>query len=316
MRLSPDLLRRCWFLAGSTASGKTDVAIELARKVEGGAEIIAMDSMTLYREMDIGTAKPTAGERAAVPHHMLDLADPADDFSVADYLTAVQPVVAGILDRGRVPLFVGGTGLYLRSLLRGVFEGPEADWAFRRQLESELASSVSDSLHRRLAKIDPPSAARLHPADTRRIIRAIEIHHLTGRPASEQQNEMPLPLELRPPNVLWLDRSRAELHERIDRRVDAMVSTGLAEEVRRLRERPAGIGRTARQALGYKELLDWLDGVCTEAEAIANVKARTRQFAKRQVTWFRNLEECRPVSVRPGSGAAEIADEILSRPAN
>jgi len=311
MRFPVDILRQCWFLAGPTASGKTAVAIELARLI--GAEIVAMDSMTLYREMDIGTAKPTAQERAAVPHHLLDLLDPAEDFSVAQYLAAARPVAEGILARGHVPLLVGGTGLYLRSLLRGVFEGPEADWDFRRGLEAELAATSPEMLHVRLAEVDPRAALRLHPNDTRRVIRALEIHHLTGRPASSQQDERPLPPEERPPHVDWLDPPREELHRRIDRRVDQMVEAGLAQEVRRLHGREQGISRTARQALGYKEFFDWLEGRGSEREAIETVKTRTRQFAKRQVTWFRNLEECVPVEIREGDAAAAIARRIADR---
>lgn len=308
MRFPVDILRQCWFLAGPTASGKTAVAIELARIV--GGEIVAMDSMTLYREMDIGTAKPTPEEQAAVPHHLLDLLDPSEEFSVAQYLAAARPVVEGILGRGRVPLFVGGTGLYLRSLLRGVFEGPEADWEYRRSLEAELAATSVQALHARLAAADPKAAARLHPNDTRRVIRALEIHHLTGRAASDQQDEKPLPVGDRPPHVEWLDPPREELHRRIDRRVDQMVAAGLVDEVRRLYGRPRGISRTARQALGYKEFFDWLEGRGSEPEAIEGVKIRTRQFAKRQVTWFRNLEECSPVEIRDGDDPAAVAKRI------
>ena len=308
MRFPVDILKQCWFLAGPTASGKTAVAIELARII--GGEIIAMDSMTLYREMDIGTAKPTPEEQAAIPHHLLDLLDPSEEFSVAQYLTAALPVACGILGRGRIPLFVGGTGLYLRSLLRGVFEGPEADWEYRRGLEAELAATSVHALHARLAAVDPQAAARLHPNDTRRVIRALEIHHLTGRAASDQQDEKPLPVSDRPPHVDWLDPPREELHQRIDRRVDQMVMAGLVDEVRRLYGRPRGISRTARQALGYKEFFDWLEGRGSEPEAVEAVKTRTRQFAKRQVTWFRNLEECRPVEIRDGDDPAAVARRI------
>jgi tRNA dimethylallyltransferase len=304
------LLQQCWFLAGPTASGKTAAGIVLAQRI--GAEIIALDSMTLYREMDIGTAKPTAAERSAVPHHLLDILDPSDEFSVAQYLTATMQAAEEIVARGRIPLFVGGTGLYLRSLLRGVFEGPAADWNFRRTLETELSQTSPEALHERLAAVDSLTAARLHPNDTRRIIRALEIHHLTGRPASEQQQESPLSEANRPKHVYWLDLPRERLHDRINRRVDEMVAAGLIEEVRRLHTHSSGLSRTARQALGYKELLDQFDGQGTLDDAIRTIKIRTRQFAKRQCTWFRNLEECQAIVVGDSVAAEIVAETILA----
>ena len=308
MKFPSDILRRCWFLAGPTASGKTAVSLRLAERI--GAEIVAMDSMTLYREMDIGTAKPTAEERAQVPHHLFDIADPADDFSVAEYLAAALPVVIDILGRNRVPLFVGGTGLYLRSLLRGVFEGPPADWTFRRGLEVELAATSPEALHGKLAAVDAASAARLHPNDVRRVIRALEIVHLTGQPASELHDEQPLPADQRPQHVVWLNPDRERLHEQINCRVDQMMQQGLLAEVTALLQRPRGLGRTARQALGYKELLDHLEGREPLSAAVDAIKTRTRQFAKRQCTWFRNLEECRAVEIASGESVDAIVERI------
>jgi tRNA dimethylallyltransferase len=311
LNIPSEILRSCWFLAGPTAVGKTAVGIELALRIN--AEILSLDSMTLYRGMDIGTAKPTPAEQARVPHHLLGILDPHEDCSVAEYVDRANAVCRDILSRGRVPLFVGGTGLYLRALLRGIFEGPPADWDFRRRLEAEGRTAGRDALHRRLQAIDPPTAARLAPADQRRIIRALEVHHLTGVPASQLQQQSPLPEDQRPPHVDWLHPPRAWLHERINRRVEQMFAEGLVAEVRRLADSPQGLSRTASQALGYKEVLEHLAGQHTLAETVDLIQRRTRQFAKRQHTWFRNLIECREVAITGEETAAEIAVFLSER---
>ncbi|MDX1966683.1 MAG: tRNA (adenosine(37)-N6)-dimethylallyltransferase MiaA [Planctomycetaceae bacterium] len=310
MHIAPEDLRRCWFLAGPTASGKSDVALILAEQL--GAEIIALDSMTLYRGMDIGTAKPTAAERARVPHHLFDVLDPDEEYSVAEYVTACAAIVPEVLSRDRMPLFVGGTGLYLRSLLRGVFEGPPADWELRRQLTEEMERRGVAVLHERLQAIDPVTAARLSPNDVRRVIRALEVHAVTGRPLSDQQTQPPLPCGLRPPHVYWLEPPRAWLHERIRRRVERMFAAGLTDEVRRLLDGPRPLSHTARQAIGYKEVIDWLEaGSGDPAEVAALIQTRTRQFAKRQHTWFRNLEECTSIAIAGTESPEEIAAVII-----
>lgn len=312
MHLDPALLRRCWFLAGPTACGKSAVALELAPRLN--AEIIALDSMTLYRGMDIGTAKPTAAERARVPHHLFDVLDPHEEFSVADYLATADRCCRDIVARDRVPLFVGGTGLYLRSLLRGVFEGPPADWELRRQWEAEADRQGAAALHQRLTEVDPGTAARLHPRDLRRIIRALEVHALTGRPLSAQQEQSPLPATERPQHVYWLDPPRDWLHVRINRRVRDMLDAGFLDEVRRLHALPQPLSHTARQALGYREILDWFEQPDSSWEAVVElVQTRTRQFAKRQCTWFRNLEECTAIAIRGDETASELADRLQDR---
>ena len=302
---SPDvqLLRQCWFLAGPTASGKTAVGIELAEQL--GAEIVSLDSMTLFRGMDIGTAKPSVEERRGIPHHLLDVIEPHEDYSLAQYVTAAEQVCREIVDRGRVPLFVGGTGLYLRGLLRGVFAGPPADWSLRERWQNFAKEHGAPALHARLQQIDPVAAARLAPQDERRIIRALEVHELTGTPLSDQQREQPLALEVRPSHVYWLAPDRAWLHERINTRVETMFAAGLVDEVRHLQNSSRPWSRTAAQALGYKETLEYLSGARDLPETIAFIQTRTRQFAKRQHTWFRNLEECTAV---PISGTARPAD--------
>ncbi len=311
MKIEAEILQQCWFLAGPTACGKTAVSLELAQRIN--AEIIALDSMTLYRGMNIGTAKPSPAEFAVVPHHLFDMLDPHQDFSVADYVTAAKQCCRDILSRGRVPLFVGGAGMYLRAVLRGVFDGPAADLKFREQLESVAAEEGATALHTRLVHLDAVTAARLHPHDTRRVIRALEVFHVTGRPISEQQAERPPSAETRSKHILWLDRPRAELHQRINDRVVEMFAAGLIDEVRQLSVSPLGLGRTARQALGYKEVLDWMEaGGGSITEIMDTVQTRTRQFAKRQVTWFRNLEECQAVAISGSESPVTMAERLLA----
>jgi tRNA dimethylallyltransferase len=310
MQFDIETLRACWFIAGPTACGKTAAGLALAERI--GGEVVALDSMSLYRGMDIGTAKPTAAERARVAHHLVDVVDPHEEFSVAEYLRAAHAACRNILDRGRTPLFVGGSGLYLRAVLRGVFEGPSADWVFRRRLEQELQQTSEAELHARLRAVDPATAERLPPRDVRRVIRALEVHHLTGRPASELQRQVPLEPALRPPHVYWLSPPRAWLYERINRRVDQMIDAGLVDEVRALLAVLRPLGRTARQALGYQEIIDYLSGGCSLVEAVATIQTRTRQFARRQHTWFRNLVECRAIPISGKESAEEVAARIGS----
>lgn len=315
MRFAPDLLHRCWFLAGPTACGKSDVALELAERLraEQGrvVEIVSLDSMTLYRRMNIGTAKPSDDERRRVPHHLFDILEPSQDFSVAEYLVAAERVCREIVTRGGTPLFVGGTGLYLRSLLRGVFEGPPANVELRQRLESEAACGGAEALHRRLQQLDPSTAERLHPNDLRRVVRALEVLELTGQPLSAQHREEPLPLDQRPTNVMWLSPPRDWLYSRINRRVEAMLAAGWLDEVRSLLAEPQALSHTASQALGYKELIEHLRGERTFAETVESIQARTRQFAKRQYTWFRNLEECRSLPITGAESSSEIAANFV-----
>ena len=308
MRFPTTLLQKCWFLAGPTACGKTAVGIALAERI--GAEIVCLDSMTIYRGMDIGTAKPTPEERARVPHHLLDIRDPQEEFSTAEYMTAALSVCESIIARGKIPLFVGGTGLYLRSLLRGVFEGPAADWTLRRELEQFAAEHGAEALHARLALVDPPTAQRLHVNDQRRVIRALEVHALTGQPASALQQESPLPPDERPQHVYWLNPDREVLRQRISQRVDAMFAARLVDEVASLLRSPRGLGRTARQALGYREVLSHLEDGLPLSEAIEQLKTHTHQFAKRQRTWFRNLEELQAIDIEGTESAEAIAANI------
>jgi tRNA dimethylallyltransferase len=267
--------------------------------------------MALYREMDIGTDKPTVQQRQRVPHHLLDVLSPQDEFSVSNYLDAARRSVAEIRQRGREALFVGGTPLYLKALLRGIFRGPPADWEFRRAVEEELVQVGLPALYQRLQQVDPLSAAKLHPHDKRRIIRALEVYRATGRPISHLQTQFE---EGRPANrcrVFVLSWPREVLHVRINRRVEAMFAAGFVDEVRGLLERHGELSRTALQAVGYREVIEHLRGRRDLAETIEAVKARTRQFARHQETWFRGLSECRFVPLQEGSTDEQVGEQIL-----
>ncbi len=288
-------------LTGPTGSGKTELGIALARRL--GAEVVSMDSMALYRGMDVGTAKPTPQERREVPHHLVDVLEPWESSSVAWWLQRAGECCREIEGRGRRVLFVGGTPLYLKALMCGLFDGPPADTALRRQLEEEANLAGSPALHARLAQADPESARRIHPNDLRRIVRALEVLALTGKALSRWQTQWAggggfAPGQSRDDAtpVLWLDVPRAELYERIDRRVEAMFAGGFVEEARRLRQLGPPLSREAAQALGYQEAFAYLDGRSDRAEAILRVQTRTRQFAKRQLTWFRHLPGCMPAT--------------------
>jgi tRNA dimethylallyltransferase len=305
-----DFTKQCWFLTGPTASGKTTVGIELAKMLN--AEIISMDSMAIYRGMDIGTAKPTAEQRALIDHHLIDIRNPNELYSVADYLQAAERCAREIIARGRTPLFVGGTPLYLKAMLRGLFDGPPADPGFRREILAELDRVGSESLHQRLSQIDPLSAARLHTNDVRRIIRALEVYRATGKPISHLQLQFDEPTPDPTCRVFALEWPRELLHERINIRVDRMFESGFVAEVRQLLVNFEDLGKTARQAVGYQEVIDHLDGKTGLADTIAATKARTRQFAKRQETWFRSLAEISRVPRNGSVPACEIAKQILA----
>jgi len=281
-------------LTGATGSGKSQLALHLAERLD--AEIVSMDSMALYRRMDIGTAKPTAEERRGVPHHLLDVLDPWESASVAWWLERATECCRDITQRGKRPLFVGGTPLYLKALLYGLFEGPPADETIRRRLSDEASALGGAALHARLAAVDAVSAARLHPNDVRRIVRALEVWELTGRSMSDWQTqwniEMPQGVEGR---CFFLDLPRSELYTRIDERVERMIAEGLIEEVRGLRQLERPLSREAAQAVGYKEMFAHLDGHADLSETIQRIQTRSRQLAKRQMTWFRHLPPCRPI---------------------
>ncbi|QDU90577.1 IPP transferase [Pirellulimonas nuda] len=299
---------RCWYLTGATAVGKTAVALELASRL--GAEVLSLDSMAVYRGMDIGTAKPSPEQQRQVPHHLIDVVDPSDDFSVAQYRSLALAKIVEVRGRGKEVLFVGGTPLYLKIMLRGMFDGPAADPALRAEIEAQLEQIGTPAAHARLAAIDPVAASAIHPNDARRIIRALEVFHATGQPISHQQFEFEegAPAEQR--RVFVLRRERADQHRRIEERVEAMLAAGLVEEARGLTSKGRTLGPTASQAVGYREAFDFIAGAISEAEMTARIQARTRRFAKRQGTWFRGLSECRFVDVGE-TDAKQQAERIM-----
>lgn len=306
----PPPLHECWYLSGATAVGKTAVALALAEALD--AEVLSVDSMAVYRGMDIGTAKPTADQQARVPHHLIDLVDPDGEFSVAQYRELAIEKVREVHARGRTPLFVGGTPLYLKCLLRGLFDGPPADWELRREIEAELERVGPDALHERLQQVDPIAASQIHANDTRRIVRALEVYRATGQPISHQQMEFE---DERPPEagrVFVLQRSVEQRRRRIEDRVESMIEAGLIDEVRALTADGKTLGRTAGQAVGYREVLEHLAGEHDLPTTIERIKARTRKFAKRQGTWFRGLSECRFVDLDNDEPADAIAERILT----
>jgi tRNA dimethylallyltransferase len=295
-------------LMGPTASGKSALALEWAQRL--GGEIVSVDSALVYRGLDIGAAKPTPAERAAVPHHLIDLREPWQPYSAAEFAVDARVAIDAIVQRGRLPILAGGTGLYFRALLHGLAQMPGADAGVRAQLEREAGERGWAALHAELATIDPSAAARIHATDAQRIQRALEVHRLSGRPISDWQREATrtrLPLRVLP--LVLAPAARATLHARIERRFDAMLAQGFLDEVRALRglpqlaAHPAPLGLPALRAVGYRQAWEHLDGACDAAGFRERAIFATRQLAKRQFTWLRGQPDARwfdPETQRPG----------------
>ena len=295
------------YIVGPTASGKTARAVQLAKRLRG--EIVSADSMQVYRGMNIGTAKPTASERAEVPHHLIDILDLDETFSVARFKSLADTAITDIRRRGGVPLVVGGTGLYVKSLTEGIFDGPSADWDLRKRLRQKERDDGPGYLYGELRRVDPESAERIKPADIRRIIRALEVHELAGRTISDLQKEW----ERTRPDIaiIGLTMERDLLNERIDNRVDEMFRDGLLEETKRLIGDDLERNRTAMQAIGYKEVVGCLNGEYSLDRARELLKRNSRRYAKRQLTWFRKDDRIRWFDA--GSSAVlELVANILT----
>ena len=273
-------------IVGPTASGKTRMAVELAQRHNG--EVISADSMQIYRTMDIGTAKPTKEEMGGVPHHMIDVADPEEDFSVARYVEMAAQCVDDVLARGKLPIVAGGTGLYIDSLLSGRTFAPfSPDSALRGELERELEEKGGQAMLEALAQVDPEAAQRLHPNDHKRIVRALEVYRSTGKTITQHNREtQAIPPRYNALTIGLAFQDRQAMWRRIDQRVDEMVAAGLEDEVRRLLTSGISPKCTAMQAIGYKEFTQALSGEMTWQEAADVVKLRSRQYATRQLTWF------------------------------
>ena len=302
-------------IAGPTACGKTTLGVLLAQRFCG--EVVSVDSMQIYRGMTVGTAAPTAEEMQGVPHHMIAVADPAEQWSAAEYVSRATPVVDDILARGKLPVLVGGTGLWMDALIRGHgFAKGHAGGAIRRELEARLEREGIAPLLEELRQVDPESAERLHPADTKRILRALEVYRETGSTISAHNAAT----RMIPPryDAVWIGlqfADRADMKALIDRRVDKMVQEGLLDEVRALLAIGLPRNATAMQAIGSKEFLGVLDGALTEPEAIELVKLRSRQYAKRQLTWLRRNPAIHWIfweKDRDFARALQISTEILS----
>ena len=286
----PPLVSEVIVLTGPTASGKSALALEVAERL--GGEILSLDSIAVYRGMDIGTAKPSREDRSRIKHHLVDLVDPDEDFSVARYLQTAHQLVDELADRGRKAIFVGGTPMFLKAVLRGFDPGPPPDWQFREAVERDLERYGQEALRQRLVQVDPLSASKIDPGDTRRMIRALEVAKSTGAPLSHRQVQFDHNRNANSCCVFALRWPRALLHERINQRVQQMFEAGLLDEVKSL-VADYELSRTASQAVGYREVIEWLHGDATERgtlEALAeSIAAHTRQLARRQETWFRSF---------------------------
>lgn len=296
-------------IAGPTASGKSALAIELARRLK--SEIISCDSMQIYKGMDIGTAKPSKEEMAEIRHSMIDVVDPSENFSCSDYAAMATPIIDRVIGEGKVPIICGGTGLYIDALLGGGY--PETDTLpeIRTQLLTQAEERGAYDLWLRLAAIDRKSASSIHPNNVKRVARAIEIFISTGKPKSEWDSQTQLAPKRYDPVIMVLERDRNELCRRIDCRVDQMMENGLLEEVTGLvSSGKLHRGTTASQAIGYKELLDYLYKETTLKDAVLKIKQATRQYAKRQMTWFRRYKNANPIPC--GENFEDIVNNALN----
>lgn len=297
-------------VAGPTASGKTGLAIELAKRFDG--EIVSADSMQIYKYMDIGTAKPTPAEREQCVHHLIDFLKPDAEFSVADYTELAHRVIADIHSRGKLPVMCGGTGLYINSVINDVeFGETQSDEELRRELQNIANTEGNEKLIKILREFDPVSAERLHPNNVRRVIRAIEFYRTTGVPISEHQEKTKQIVSRYYPLMFCIDHNREKLYERINERVDIMMREGLCDEVRRLMDMGYSSALNSMKAIGYKELMDYFNGLCSLEEAVSVIKQNSRRYAKRQLTWFRRDE--RITMLNPECAVQTATDEIKSR---
>ncbi|MBN1555820.1 MAG: tRNA (adenosine(37)-N6)-dimethylallyltransferase MiaA [Phycisphaerae bacterium] len=282
-------MRRVYFILGCTACGKAAVGRELARRL--GARILSVDSMKVYRRMDIGTATPSPEALAEIPHYAVNVVEPSESYSVAQYVACAEAAVEDTRAAGAIPLAVGGTSLYIKALTEGLFEGPGADETVRAELTARAKEEGSRRLHEELTRVDPPAAGRIHPNDEKRILRALEVFRVTGTPISELQTQWDSPAGRFDGVLIGLRRDKADQSRRINARVKRMVDMGLREEVERLLAEPKPISEQARMAVGYAELIDHFQGRCCFEEAVERIKINTRRLAKKQRTWHRRFPD-------------------------
>lgn len=307
--MPPTSIPPLWVVSGPTASGKTALAVQLASRL--GLEILSMDSMAVYRRMDIGTAKPDAEDRARVPHHLIDLVEPHETFDTARWCEAAAGALQELQQRGRGALFVGGTPLYLMAFFKGMMQGPSRDDALRARLEAQ-EEQAPGSLHEELSRRDPVAASRIHRRDQRRLVRALEVLELTGKPISEQQDHFDRADWARPCRIVVVHRPRDDLHVRVKRRTEAMLDQGLLAETEAI-ERSGGFSMTAGAAIGYAECRDFLRGRYKDAMELRNrIRRNTHQLIRRQTTWLRRLPDAAWVDAELGVDA--VHEAFVSRP--
>ena len=294
-------------ILGVTASGKGRAGFELARELDG--EIVSVDSMKIYRRMDLGTAKPSREAREQVPYHMIDIVEPSDPFSVGVFLERANAAIEGIRQRGKPVIAVGGTALYIKALLYGLFEGPGGDEQIRAELRQRAAAEGLATLHAELTRADPQAAERININDAKRIIRALEVHRLTGRPISSFQTQFDAACPIHDWTIIGLRRDRAAESHRINARVKRMIDLGLVDEVRSLLAEDKPLSQQARRAIGYAEIIDHLEGRLSLDEAVEQIKKNTRRLAKGQRTWFKTFRPTRWLDL----AAEEPPESILAR---
>lgn len=300
---------RLIFLVGPTAIGKTGISFELAKLVNG--EIISCDSMQVYNGMNVGTSKPARIMLTAIPHHMIDIIEPSDEFSVARFRKLAVKAIEDILKRGKTPLVVGGSGLYVKVLIDGIFEAPSADRELRQRLKQEADEFGIEVLYKKLKEVDKESASRIHPNDLRRILRALEVYEKAKAPISQLKSNTVGLGDKYDIRIFGLNMERPALYKKIDERVDLMFNEGLVDEARRLMER--NLSLTASQALGYKEVFAFLRNECDIEEAKILIKRNTRHYAKRQLTWFRRDKKIEWIMLDENFDSKEIADRIWKK---
>lgn len=302
-------MNKLYLIVGPTACGKGALGRTIASRI--GGQIISVDSMKVYRRMDIGTAKPSPEARMEIPHHCIDIVEPSEYFSAARYVEFADRAIEKIAASGSVVLAVGGTALYVKALVEGMFEGPGAQPEVRARLTERAAREGLVVLHAELGCVDPESAGRIHPNDEKRIIRALEVYELTGQPISDLQRQWGSQARRYDCVFICLRRQREDANRRINARVKRMIEEGLLDEVAALLAEPAGLSRQAAQAFGYAEMIEHLQGRCSRDKAVERIKINTRQFAKRQRTWFRGFSDVNWIDVEPDATAEQVSRSAM-----
>lgn len=295
-------------IVGPTGSGKTKLSLIVAEKLDG--EIISADSRQVYRYMDIGTAKPSLEDRKRIKHYFIDELNPDEEFNAGVFGEKGREIIEDIFSRGKVPIVVGGSGLYIKSLIDGFFEGPGADWELREILYKKANELGKEVLYEELKKVDPISAEKIHPNNLKRVIRALEVYYITGKPISQLQQAIKPEIDFKTVQV-GLNWDRKKLYKRIEQRVDEMIKAGLIDEVKKLRELGYDKNLNSLQTVGYKEVFDYLDGLISYDEMIRLIKRNSRRYAKRQLTWFRQDKRIIWLDVDEDTDFDELAEKVV-----